>query len=278
MTPKRIAVAMEESCTLIRLGADGGIFLTRDLCEELEAALDTAANDASVRAVILTGANAGVFMRHYSVAEILELSVQLTNSGLKPGDAVPFQKAPIDRCIDRVEAMDKPVIAAINGECMGGAMELSLGCDLRIAQAGAFRLGQPETVLGILPGAGGTQRLARTIGPAHAMRLALTGLPVTPDEALRIGLVHELHADALAAARALARHFAALPAAALAHTKRLVRESTRLPLEEGLQLERALFLDLCLRSDSQALMRAYEAGAYRFALEDGRWRVDVPKS
>lgn len=276
MTPKRISSAMEGSAALIKLGVDGGIFLTADLCEELETALDAAAADASVRTVVLTGANVGVFMRHYSVAEILALSEQLKQAGLKPGDSVPYQKAPIDRCIDRIESMNKPVIAAINGECMGGAMELALGCDLRLAQSGPFRLGQPETILGILPGAGGTQRLARTVGYAHAMRLALTGLPITPEEALRVGLVHSVHTDALAAARTIARHFEALPAAALAHTKRLVRESQRLSLDEGLKLERGLFMDLCLREESQALMRAYEAGKYGFALEDGRWTVAIP--
>lgn len=278
MTAKHISLSIEDSAALVRLGADGGIFLTAALCEELEAALDAVARDDSVRAVILTGANPGVFMRHYSVAEILALSEQLTQAGLKPGDEMPYQKAPIDRCIDRVENMDKPVIAAINGECMGGAMELALGCDLRLAQSGPFRLGQPETLLGILPGAGGTQRLARTVGYANAMKLALTGLPVTPDEALRVGLVHEVHADALAAARSAARHFAALPPTALAHTKRLVRESERLALDEGLKLERQLFMDLCLRPDSQALMRAYEAGKYSFALEQGRWIVKTPGS
>ena len=276
MAFNRISMVEEGASALITLGVDGGVFLTGELCTELEAALEAAATNAAVRSVILTGANPGVFMRHYSVAEILALSEQLMQAGLKPGDAMPYQKAPIDRCIDRVESMDKPVIAAINGECMGGAMELALGCDLRLAQSGPFRLGQPETVLGILPGAGGTQRLARTVGYANAMRLALTGLPITPDEALRVGLVHEVHADALAAARAMAKHFAALPAAALAHTKRLVRESEKLLLDEGLKLERQLFMDLCLRPDSQALMRAYEAGDYSFALESGRWTVRVP--
>jgi enoyl-CoA hydratase len=273
---KHILAETKDSIALIKLGADGGIFLTAALCEDLEAALKAASEDANVRVVVLTGANPGVFMRHYSVAEILALADQLTQAGLKPGDAVPFQKAPIDRCIDVVESMEKPVIAAINGECMGGAMELSLGCDLRLAQRGEFRLGQPETILGILPGAGGTQRLARTVGYAHAMNLALSGLPVSPDEALRLGLVHAVHDDALAAALAMARHFLTIPPAALAHTKRLVRESARLPLEEGLKLERALFVDLCLRPEGQKLMRAYEAGQFSFSYKDGRWTVSAP--
>jgi enoyl-CoA hydratase len=276
MTASRIAVSTGDGVTLIRLGADGHIFLTAALCEDLEAALTAAAGDDAVRAVILTGANEGVFMRHYSVAEILALAAQLEKMGLKPGDAMPYQKAPIDRCIDLVETMPKPVIAAINGEAMGGAMELSLGCDLRIARRGAYRLGQPETVLGILPGAGGTQRLARVVGPAHAMELALSGIPVSPEEAFRIGLVHAVVDDPLANAQARARHFMTIPPAALAHTKRLVRESRSLPLDKGLELERTLFMDLCLRPEGRKLMTAYEAGEFRFSFKDGRWTVEAP--
>jgi enoyl-CoA hydratase len=277
MNYSRISIGIEGSTGLITLGVDGGIFLTAELCTELETALEASAADDAIRVLVITGANAGVFMRHYSVSEILALSEQLKQAGLKPGDAMPYQKAPIDRCIDRIETMAKPVVAAINGECMGGAMELALGCDLRLAQTGPYRLGQPETLLGILPGAGGTQRLVRTVGYANAMRLALTGLPITPDEALRVGLVHEVCPDALKAARAAAAHLARLPAAALAHTKRLIRESEKLPLEEGLRLERTLFMDLCLREEGRQLMRAYEDGEYTFSLENRRWSVSLPE-
>jgi enoyl-CoA hydratase/carnithine racemase len=200
----------------------------------------------------------------------------LRAAGIRPGDDVPYQEAPIDRCIRLVETAPKPVIAAINGECMGGAMELALGCDIRFAQAGPYRLGQPETLLGILPGAGGTQRLARVVGPAAAMEHALTGLPVVPEEALRLGMVHAVVADALGAARARARHFASIPATVLAHTKRLVREARTLPLDEGLKLERALFVDLAIRDEGMRLMRAYEAGEYDFRLEGDRWTVRMP--
>ncbi len=260
---KFIACETIDAARVIRLGADGGIFLTQGLCEALESALREAADDAAVRVVVLTGANAGVFMRHYSVAEILALSAALRAGGMKPGDpAPPHADAPIDRCIALCETMPKPVIAALNGECMGGAMELALGCDIRIAQSGDFRLGQPETMLGILPGAGGTQRLARAIGHAQAMAHALMGLPITPAEAHRIGLVHALAEDALAAALAHAQHLQRIPAPALAHVKRLVHDSQTTPLAEGLKRERALFLDLAIRPESVALMEAYEAGAH----------------
>ncbi len=273
----KIAMSISDGIAEIRLGTDGHIFLTQALCEELEAALIACAEDAAVRVVILTGANPGVFMRHYSVAEILAISAQLKSQGLKPGDKLPFNAGPIDRCMTLTETMAKPVISAINGECMGGAMELSLACDLRFATQGPYRLGQPETLLGILPGAGGTQRLARVIGYANAMDHALTGVPVTPDEALRLGMVHGVFESALEAARERAKHFCQMPAPVLAHTKRLVRESRFLPLDKGLELERELFLDLILRDESIAMMQAYEAGRYAFALVDAQWRVTIPE-
>lgn len=273
----RIASTIEDQAAIIRLGSDGGIFLTARLCEELEIALRQAVEDPAVRTIVLTGANEGVFMRHYSVAEILAMAEALRAAGVKPGDAVSYQEAPIDRCIRLVESAPKPVIAAINGECMGGAMELALGCDIRFAQAGPYRLGQPETLLGILPGAGGTQRLARVIGPAAAMEHALTGLPVLPEEALRLGMVHAVIPDALQAARARAQHFASIPPVVLAHTKRLVHEARTLPLDDGLKLERALFVDLAIRDEGMRLMRAYEAGEYGFRLEGDRWTVQMPQ-
>lgn len=272
----RISYDLEDSAAVIRLGTDGYVCLTTPLCDELEIALAAAAADVAVRSVILTGAHPDIFMRHFSVAEILQISAGLKAQGMKPEDRVPYNDSSIDRCIRMVDEMEKPVIAAINGECMGGAMELSLGCDIRFARNGFFRLGQPETILGILPGAGGTQRLARIVGYGRAMEHALTGLPISPDEALRMGMVHGLSDDPLAAARERAQHFARIPPKVLAHTKSLVRMSRTLPLDEGLKMERALFLDLALRDEGVRLMQAYEDGQYVFNFSDGRWTADIP--
>ncbi len=272
----KISYALKDGTAVIRLGVDGYVCLTTPLCDELEQALTIAAADPAVRTVILTGAHPDIYMRHFSVAEILEISTALKARGMQPEDRVPHVDSSIDRCIQLVDGMEKPVIAAINGECMGGAMELCLGCDIRFARNGVFRLGQPETILGILPGAGGTQRLARIVGYGRAMEHALTGLPVSPDEALRMGMVHALFDDPLAAALERARHFARIPPKVLAHTKALLRMTRTLPLDEGLKMERTLFLDLALRDEGVRLMQAYEDGQYVFSFIEDHWAVQIP--
>jgi putative acetyltransferase len=108
------------------------------------------------------------------------------------------------------------------------------------------------------------------------MELAVLGVPVTPEEAHRIGLVHRVVPDALSEAMALAAHAARLPARAVAYTKRLVNEARTTPLPDGLKRERALFLDLAMRPEGIATMQAYEAGRHGFALRDGRWQVTMP--
>jgi enoyl-CoA hydratase/carnithine racemase len=268
---------VEDAC-LITLGVDGEICLTAALCEELADALETASADEAVRSIVLTGAHPDIYMRHYSVPEILKVSENLSAQGMKPGDRTPYAAGPIDRCILLAEAAPKPVIAAINGECMGGAMEFSLACDIRFARRGVFRLGQPETALGILPGAGGTQRLARVVGYARAMEHALTGLPVSPEAALAMGMVHALFDDPLAAALERARHFARLPAMALAHTKKLVLAARSLPLDQGTELERALFLDVALNPEGVRLMTDYVEERYKWTFDGERWSVDIPKA
>lgn len=273
---ERISITHDEGTAIIRLGSDGHIFLTAPLCDELEGALTQLAGDAAVRVIVLTGANPGVFMRHYSVPELLEMAATLRAAGAQPGVITPFEPMAIDRCMALIEAMAKPVIAAINGECMGGAMELALCCDMRIAQAGDFRLGQLESLLGILPGAGGIQRLARVIGAAATMEHVLMGLPITPDEARRIGMVHVVVPDALADALARARHLAAIPAPVLAHGKTLAHATRTLPLDRGLAYERELFTDLVIRAESIAMMQAYVAGRYDFRLDGDHWQVAMP--
>lgn len=273
---ERISVTQQDGTAVIRLGTDGHIFLTAQLCDELEVALTGLAGDPAVRVIVLTGANPGVFMRHYSVPELLEMAAALRAAGARPGTITPYEPMAIDRCMALIEAMGKPVIAAINGECMGGAMELALCCDMRIAQAGAFRLGQLESLLGILPGAGGIQRLARVIGAAATMEHVLMGLPITPEEARRIGMVHEVVPDALADALARAKHLATIPAPVLAHGKTLAHATRTLPLDQGLPYERELFTDLVIRDESIAMMQAYVDGRYAFRPDGAHWQVTMP--
>jgi enoyl-CoA hydratase len=143
------------------------------------------------------------------------------------------------RTYSAFEELSCPSIAAIDGACLGGGVELSLGCDLRVV-AESSKLGLPEVALGILPGAGGTQRLGRAIGGSRARDLMLTGRRISGREAAEIGLANRLVADgdALATAHELARGFADGATPAIAAIKRLTVAAPDHPLEEGLAMER----------------------------------------
>jgi enoyl-CoA hydratase len=156
------------------------------------------------------------------------------------------------RALDAVAAIPRGVVAAVSGYALGGGCELALACDLRIASERA-RFGQPEILLGIIPGGGGTQRLARLVGPSRAKDLILTGRQVDATEALRIGLVDEvvapeaLHDRALERAGELAR--GAVAAQALA--KRAIDEGLDGTLADGLSLEQELFADVFATEDAR---------------------------
>lgn len=229
-------------------------FFTGAMAEDLLALLPAMAADG-VRAVILRGGVPGVFIRHYSVAELAALSDALRAKGRRFDETTPVDHHTMNRIAEGLEALPRPVIAALNGTAMGGGWELAMACDLRIAEAGDHAYGLPEARLGILPGAGGTQRLARLVGEARALEMTLRGRTVGPAEALALGMVHEVAPDAAAHAADIARELAARPAKTLAHIKRLVRAALPPIDPETLQLESRLFLDLAVSDDGNALMR-----------------------
>jgi enoyl-CoA hydratase/carnithine racemase len=157
-----------------------------------------------------------------------------------------------------VARVPKPVIAAITGYALGGGYELALCADFRILGAGA-KIGQPEILLGVIPGAGGTQRLARLVGPARAKDIVYTGRHVGAEEALEIGLVDAVVPDAevYETAVAMARKFAAGPPLALAAAKRAIDEGLDRPLQQGLELESELFAGLFDTEDQKTGMRSF---------------------
>jgi enoyl-CoA hydratase/carnithine racemase len=157
-----------------------------------------------------------------------------------------------------VARIPKPVIAAITGYALGGGYELALCADFRVLGASA-KVGQPEILLGVIPGAGGTQRMARLVGPAKAKDLIFTGRHVGADEALEIGLADAVVPDdeVYSTAVAMGRKFAAGPPMALAAAKQAIDEGLELPIEEGLALESRLFAELFDTEDQKAGMRSF---------------------
>lgn len=162
------------------------------------------------------------------------------------------------RVYDALAEFPKPVICAIHGFCIGGGNELALACDIRVADTTA-RFGQFEIRLGLIPGAGGTQRLARLVGPGQALRIGLSGDLIDATEAHRIGLV-ELLADEgehLAAARELAARMTRWSPIALQLVKKAVREAHERPLSDGLAFEKELFLEAFGSEDGREGVRAF---------------------
>jgi E-phenylitaconyl-CoA hydratase len=207
-------------------------------------------DDPDVWVAILTGAGERAFS---SGADLKEL-IPLLGRRAREGNLQTFNFGGITRGFD----CWKPLIAAINGYCLAGGLELALACDLRIAADGAH-FGQPEVRWAIIPGAGATQRLPRAIGVAAALDLVLTGRQIDAQEALRIGLVHRVvPPDELqAAARALAESLLENGPLALRTAKRAVLEGFDQPLAQGLDLELQLFGSVLQSEDAAEGPRAF---------------------
>ena len=202
------------------------------MLDELEGALVGFRSDDGVRVVILTGAGDKAFA---AGADIAELAAQTATSGRE--FALRGQ-----RVFELVEGLGKPVIAAINGYALGGGCELAMACTLRLA-ADTARLGQPEITLGLMPGYGGSYRLARLVGKTKAMELLLTGAPISATEAERIGLVNRVvpAAELMTAARALADKLARNAPIAMRYILEAVNRGLEMSTAEASVLEATLF-------------------------------------
>ncbi|MES1944916.1 3-hydroxybutyryl-CoA dehydratase [Salinisphaera sp. PC39] len=233
-------------------------YFCADAIGELSQLVDGWEEDASIRAVVITGGIEGKFVTHYSVEELLSMAED--RDGMRAaGTALTDAYHGLQ---ERLRHLPKPVIVAMNGDAMGGGFEFCLGCDIRIAQQGDYRFGLPEIKLGILPGGSGTQRLSRLIGGGNAINFILRGRVVPPDEALALGLVHEVVPDALAHAKALAADLAKLAPRAVWCIKRCVYDGGDTHIAAGLQMEGFNFLETMLSDDGVAAMRAYVEEPY----------------
>lgn len=222
--------------------------LNRKTMEELDAILTDARGDAAVRVLILTGAGEKSFI---AGADINELAVQTPVQGKEFsiwGQGV----------LHKLETMGKPSIAAINGFALGGGCELALACSMRIASKNA-RLGQPEVKLGIIPGYGGSQRLARLCGKGMAHEMCLSGEMISADDALRIGLVNRVTepAELIPTAETIAKKIMANGPLAVKFCMEAIERGMEMPQEESLFLEATLFGLCCATEDMKEGTRAF---------------------
>jgi enoyl-CoA hydratase len=222
--------------------------LNRKTMEELRDVLIAAGGDDDVRVLILTGAGEKSFV---AGADIGELAVQSPVSGK---ETAAFGQG----VLHLLETLGKPSIAAINGFALGGGCEVALACSIRLASKTA-KLGQPEVKLGIIPGYGGSQRLARLCGKGVAHELCLTGEMISAEEALRIGLVNHVYepAELIPAAEALAKKIIANAPLSVRYAMEAIERGSEMPLAEGQYIETTLFGICAATEDMREGTRAF---------------------
>jgi len=221
--------------------------LNDQLTAELAAAAQAAEASEEIRAVILYGGEKG-FAAGADIKDMAEAGHA----------AMTARSGRLQGALSLVARIGKPVVAAINGYALGGGLELALAADFRVAGENA-RLGQPEILLGVIPGAGGTQRLARLVGPAKAKDIVFTGRMLPAAEALALGLVDLVVPDASVyqAALDLVKRYATGPALALRAAKQAIDHGLDVDLATGLEIERVQFAALFATEDQRSGMRSF---------------------
>ena len=246
---QNVKVTIEDRVAIVTIDHRPVNALDRQTLRELGQAMEGLAADAAVKAVVLTGAGSLAFVAGADIKEISQLaSVQEAEQMAALGQSV-FLK---------VQRLRKPVIAAINGICVGGGLELAMACHLRVSGDRA-RFGQPEINLGIIPGWGGTQRLPRLIGKAKATEWILTGDLIQAQEAAHLGLVNMVvpQDQVLKAAKDLARKIASKSAVAAGQALAAIENGSEQPLEQGLAAEAEAFGRVAASEDSREGVKAF---------------------
>jgi enoyl-CoA hydratase len=216
--------------------------------DELRQVFASIKSDSAVDVVILTGAGEKAFVAGTDIKELTDLDRASGQAFSEGGQAVS----------NLIENLGKPVIAAVNGYALGGGAELALACHIRISSENA-KFGQPEVNLGVIPGYGGTQRLARLVGKAKAMEMILTGDPIDAQEALRIGLVSKVvpQSELMRAAEEIAQKILAKGQIAVRKAIQAVNASQEKSLTDGLAVEATLFGECCATEDFKEGTRAF---------------------
>jgi len=243
---QNLIVCRESSIGIIQLNRPSVLnALNFELINELTRALETFDSDNAVNVIIVTGGEkvfaAGVDLKEMSRATTVDLIISRR-----------FE------LLDRIRKTGKPIIAAVSGFCLGGGNELAMNCDIIIASETAV-FGQPEVNVGLMPGAGGTQRLIRIVGKTKAMEMILTGQPISAEEAHRIGLVNRVVPveNLMEEAKKIAREIASKPPLSIRAAKQAILRATDTTLEIGLDYERNLFYLLFATEDAHEGMRAF---------------------
>ena len=222
--------------------------LNSQVLEDLNELLDLVNADEEIRALVLTGSGEKAFVAGADIAEMSTLTKTEGEAFGKKGNDV-FRK---------LETLPIPTVAAVNGFALGGGCELSMSCDIRICADTAV-FGQPETGLGITPGFGGTQRLARLVGPGMAKQLIYTAKNIKADEALRIGLVNAVYPleELMAAAEKLAATIAKNAPIAVRACKKAIKEGLEAKMDDAVVIEEKLFGSCFETADQKEGMGAF---------------------
>ena len=242
-----VRVERDQGIATIRLDRPKMNALNAQVQDEIAAAAREVDADPGVRAVVLYGGEK-VFAAGADIKEMAEASFA----------QVAADSRRLQAAFTAVARVGKPVVAAVTGYALGGGLELALCADFRVAGENA-RIGQPEILLGIIPGAGGTQRLPRLVGPARAKDIVFTGRFVGAAEALQIGLVDKVVPDdqVYRAARDLVAQYASGPAVALRAAKQAIDAGLEVDLDSGLEIERLNFAALFATEDQRTGMRSF---------------------
>jgi enoyl-CoA hydratase/carnithine racemase len=245
--PEFVTLQVEDEVGTIRLDRPKMNAINEQLHREVRGAAQEAAKREDVRAVVVYGGE-----RVFAAGADIKAMSQLDGTGM-----VAWGRE-LTNSFTQVARIPKPVIAAVTGYALGGGYELALCADFRVLGASA-KIGQPEILLGVIPGAGGTQRLARLVGPAKAKDIVFTGRHVGAEEALEIGMADAVVPDdeVYSTAVAMAKKFAAGPPLALAAAKQAIDEGLEQPIEQGLALESRLFAELFDTEDQKTGMRSF---------------------
>ncbi|MGD2245766.1 MAG: enoyl-CoA hydratase-related protein [Candidatus Aminicenantes bacterium] len=222
--------------------------LNAQTVEELHEAFLSFQEDSDVKAVILTGSGDKAFIAGADIGELAELDAESGRAYVLRGQELT----------KLVENFPKPVIAAVNGFALGGGTEVALACHVRVVSENA-QMGQPEVKLGLIPGYGGTQRLARLVGKGQAMELILTGKTIDAQQAFQIGLVNRVvpQGDLLSTCRQMAQEIIKNAPLAVEYAIRAINQGLDNTLDEGLVLEADLFGKACSSDDSKEGTQAF---------------------